>query len=106
MSCRSVSVFLFLNLIFFSMATSNPLVTNNPKCPDLHICASILLPPFKPDGHCCSLIAGLIDLEASLCLCAILKLGLGDIIKIPLDILLNLQLNNCGRHKPPSYTCK
>ncbi|KAK7412747.1 hypothetical protein VNO78_04341 [Psophocarpus tetragonolobus] len=107
MGSKSVAFLLFLDLLFFSMATSNPLVPNfQPKCPDLRICANILLPPFIPDSNCCPLIEGLIDLQASVCLCSVLKLNIGGIITISLDILLNLQLNNCGRHKPPTYTCQ
>ncbi|KAG5132528.1 hypothetical protein JHK82_023716 [Glycine max] len=116
MASKSVSavalILVSLNLLFFSMVSSNPLMTpslvssiiSNKKCPELHVCATILPPHHKPDKGCCPLIAGLIDLEAAVCLCAVLKLDLGGIISIPLDIFVNLLLNMCGR-KSTTYTC-
>ena len=104
MGSKSVAFFLSLNLLFFSMVSSNTLTTATPpNCPGLHVCAGILVPPFKPDPNCCPLIAGLIDLEAAVCLCAALKLDLG-ILKVNLDLLVNLLLNTCGR-QPTTYTC-
>ncbi|KAG2395597.1 hypothetical protein LR48_Vigan09g192800 [Vigna angularis] len=106
MGSNTVAFLLSLNLLFFTMVNCNTLTaaTAPPaKCPELHLCASILVPPFKADPNCCPLLGGLIDLEAVVCLCATLKLDLG-IIKVNLDILLNLLLNTCGR-QASTYTC-
>ena len=57
-------------------------------------------PPVTP---CCSLIEGLVDLDAAICLCAVLKANvLGIKLLVPID--LTLLLNNCGR-KNPGYNC-
>ncbi|RDX78486.1 hypothetical protein CR513_41230, partial [Mucuna pruriens] len=107
----TISLVLTLNLLFFSMVSSNPLVPANwspvksSKCPEnLHICAKILPPPHQGAGGCCPLIQGLVDLDAAVCLCAILKVDVGGIIHIRLDLLVNIILNLCGR-KQTSITC-
>ncbi|WMV43674.1 hypothetical protein MTR67_037059 [Solanum verrucosum] len=54
--------------------------------------------------ECCSLIEGLVDLEASVCLCTALKANLlGINLNIPLS--LNLLLNNCGKYAPKNFQC-
>ncbi|KAK7265909.1 hypothetical protein RJT34_33534 [Clitoria ternatea] len=58
-------------------------------------------PPVTP---CCSLVAGLVDLDAGVCLCTALKLSILG-IKIDLPISLSLLLNDCGRHAPRGYQC-
>ncbi|WVY94820.1 hypothetical protein V8G54_033908 [Vigna mungo] len=108
MGSKSIVFLLSLNLLLFSALSCNtPKCPSSPpppaKCPELHLCANVLVPPYKPDPNCCPLLGGLIDLEAVVCLCAVLKLDLG-IIKVNLDILLNLLLNTCGR-KATTYTC-
>ncbi|KOM53268.1 hypothetical protein LR48_Vigan09g192700 [Vigna angularis] len=83
MGSKSVAFLLSLNLLLFSALSCNtPKCVSSPppvKCPKLHICANILVPPYKPDPNCCPLLGGLIDLEAVVCLCAVLKLDLGII---------------------------
>ncbi|QCD77258.1 Hydrophobic seed protein [Vigna unguiculata] len=108
MSSKSVAFLLSLNLLLFSaLSCDNPpkCVSSPPpvKCPELHVCASILHAPFKPDPKCCPLLGGLIDLDAVVCLCAVLKLDLG-IIKVNLDLLINILLNTCGR-QPTTFIC-
>ncbi|CAJ1962718.1 unnamed protein product [Sphenostylis stenocarpa] len=107
-SVAPVALLLSLNLLFFSMVSCTTLTPANhapTKCPPLHVCAGILLPPFKPDRKCCPLIGGLVDLEAAVCLCAVLKLNIGGIVDVDLDLLVNILLNTCGRKKT-TYTCK
>ncbi|WVY94817.1 hypothetical protein V8G54_033905 [Vigna mungo] len=107
-SIAPVALMFSLNLLFFSMVSCNTQIvhhTKQIKCPQLQVCANILLPPSKPDRNCCSLIDGLSDLDAAVCLCSVLKLNLGGIVSINLDILINLLLNTCGRKKT-TYTCK
>ncbi|KAK8671400.1 hypothetical protein V6N13_037996 [Hibiscus sabdariffa] len=57
--------------------------------------------PTKP---CCSLIEGLLDLEAAVCLCSAVRANVLG-ININLPISLSLLLNNCGRRVPTEYIC-
>ncbi|MED6183398.1 hypothetical protein PIB30_037489 [Stylosanthes scabra] len=84
-------------------------VVENDKCPinvlKLAVCARVLLlgpsdPPYEP---CCSLISGLVDLEAGLCLCTAIKAKILGIISIDLPVAFSLVLNNCRRKH--SYNC-
>ncbi|CAI9290438.1 unnamed protein product [Lactuca saligna] len=95
----------------------NPSTNTNPPwatCPrdalKLGVCANLLrglisvevgLPPLKP---CCSLFQGLIDLEAALCLCTVIKANvLGINLDVPLS--LSLLLNACGNKVPSGFKC-
>ncbi|MFQ6627135.1 hypothetical protein Gotur_005249 [Gossypium turneri] len=123
----SLTLFLVLNILFFSLVSArgscpspspkpNPKPTPSPspcaegKCPidalKLGVCANILglanvtigTPPVQP---CCSLLQGLTDLEAAVCLCTAIKANiLGINLNVPVS--LNLLLNICSR-KVPSY---
>lgn len=107
-SVAPVALMLSLNLLLFSMVSCNAQIAhhNKPiKCPAVQVCANILQPPYQPDRNCCPLISGLVDLDAAVCLCAVLKLNVGGIITVNLDLLVNLLLNACGR-KQTTYTCK
>ncbi|XP_011076346.1 14 kDa proline-rich protein DC2.15-like [Sesamum indicum] len=76
----------------------------------LGVCANLLgraagvvvgNPPTTP---CCSLLAGLVDLEAAVCLCTAIKANvLGINLNIPVS--LSLLLNACGRTPPTGFTC-
>ncbi|RDX78488.1 putative lipid-binding protein AIR1B, partial [Mucuna pruriens] len=102
-SVPSVALLLSLNLLFFSMVSSNTLAPDHvspsrpSKCPNLHICAKVLVPPYPASG-CCPLIQGLVDVDAAVCLCAALKADIGGIIQLPLNIAVNIILSLCG-HK-------
>ncbi|XP_037482343.1 pEARLI1-like lipid transfer protein 1 [Triticum dicoccoides] len=86
---------------------------NSTQCPldalKLGVCANVLgllnltlgSPPVQP---CCSLIQGLADLEAALCLCTTLNLNLLG-INLTLPIALSLVLNNCGKNVPSGFQC-
>ncbi|KAI5013667.1 hypothetical protein ZWY2020_037687 [Hordeum vulgare] len=87
---------------------------NSTQCPldalKLGVCANVLggllnltlgSPPVQP---CCTLIQGLADLEAALCLCTTLNLNLLG-INLRLPIALSLVLNNCGRNVPSGFQC-
>ncbi|KAK4593017.1 hypothetical protein RGQ29_017240 [Quercus rubra] len=91
------------------------LPTNKPAtCPKdtlkLGVCANLLndlvhlvvgTPPKTP---CCSLIQGLVDLEAAVCLCTAIKANvLGINLNVPLS--LSLLLNYCGKNVPKSFQC-
>ncbi|CAL1375712.1 unnamed protein product [Linum trigynum] len=84
------------------------------KCPidalKLGVCADVLgsllnitlgNPPVKP---CCSLIGGLVDLEAALCLCTAIKANiLGINLNVPVS--LSLLLNVCNKKVPSGFQC-
>ncbi|XVE68394.1 hypothetical protein DITRI_Ditri09bG0064700 [Diplodiscus trichospermus] len=57
-----------------------------------------------PTQPCCSLIQGLVDLEAAVCLCTAIRANvLGINLNLPID--LSLLLNNCGRTPSAQYMC-
>ncbi|KAF5755295.1 putative bifunctional inhibitor/plant lipid transfer protein/seed storage helical [Helianthus annuus] len=112
-----LALFLALNLLFFALASST---TTKPKPPSagtcprdalkLGVCANVLGkllnlvvgdPPVKP---CCSLLEGLVDLEAAVCLCTAIKANvLGINLNVPLS--LNLLLNVCSKKVPKDFIC-
>ncbi|XP_008786990.1 14 kDa proline-rich protein DC2.15-like [Phoenix dactylifera] len=119
----SAALFLALNLLFFALVsgcgvcpgpTPKPPSRSKGKCPidtlKLGVCANVLnglinlnlgKPPKKP---CCSLIKGLADLEAAVCLCTALKANiLGIKLNIPVD--LSLLINYCGKKVPTGFQC-
>ncbi|CAI9755357.1 unnamed protein product [Fraxinus pennsylvanica] len=105
----SVVLFVSLNLLFFAFVNAH-----NKTCPKdtlkLGVCANLLnwligirigTPPKEP---CCSLIQGLVDAEAAVCLCTAIKANiLGIVLNIPVS--LRLLLNNCGKKVPPGFQC-
>ena len=58
-------------------------------------------PPRQP---CCSLIQGLADLEAAVCLCTALR---ANVLGINLNVLIDLTLliNYCGGIVPSGFQC-
>ncbi|XP_039047552.1 putative lipid-binding protein AIR1 [Hibiscus syriacus] len=101
------ALFLSLNLLFFALVSSQTSGTCNPL--NLGVCLDVLglvnvelgNVPVKP---CCSLIQGLADLEAAVCLCTALRARVLG-ININLPISLSLVLNSCGRSVPTEYIC-
>jgi len=83
------------------------------QCPinalKLGVCADVLglvqaqvgAPPALP---CCSLLKGLVDLEAAVCLCTAVKANVLG-IKLNLPINLSLILNYCGKNVPSGFQC-
>ncbi|CAA7394142.1 unnamed protein product [Spirodela intermedia] len=56
----------------------------------------------SPSEPCCSLVSGLVDLEAAVCLCTAIKANiLGINLNIPVD--LSLLLNFCGYSVTPGF---
>ncbi|KAB2001874.1 hypothetical protein ES319_D11G026000v1 [Gossypium barbadense] len=126
----SMALFLALNILFFSLVSAcgscysptpkpkpNPNPTPTPssqgKCPrdalKLGVCANVLglvnatagSPPVMP---CCSLLNGLVDLEAAVCLCTAIKANiLGINLNIPVS--LSLLLNVCSKNVPSNFQC-
>ncbi|CAI0432547.1 unnamed protein product [Linum tenue] len=127
-----MALFLALNLLFFSMAsacgggcpnpkptpttppTPKPTTPPSGKCPidalKLGVCADVLAnllnlklgsPPVQP---CCSLINGLVDVEAAVCLCTAIKANiLGINLNVPVS--LSLLLNACNQKLPSGFQC-
>jgi len=57
-----------------------------------------------PKTPCCSLIEGLVDLEAAICLCTAIKANvLGINLNVPVS--LSLLLNYCGKNLPTDFQC-
>jgi hypothetical protein len=53
---------------------------------------------------CCSILGGLADLEAAVCLCTAIK---ANVLGISLDIPVKLSLlvNYCGKNLPSGFIC-
>ncbi|XP_047342672.1 14 kDa proline-rich protein DC2.15-like [Impatiens glandulifera] len=122
---KTLSLFLLVNILFFTFSNAcytcppEPKPTPSPspikaKCPTdtlkLGVCADVLnglinvkvgAPPVTP---CCSLIEGLVDLEAAVCLCTAIKANiLGINLNIPIS--LSLLLNVCSKNVPEGFQC-
>ncbi|XP_057977154.1 14 kDa proline-rich protein DC2.15-like [Malania oleifera] len=128
-----LALLLCLNLLFFTLVSSTycppppaskcceprPKPTpkppkHKPSCPrdalKLGVCANLLNdllhlvignPPKTP---CCSLIQGLADVEAAVCLCTAIKANiLGINLNVPVS--LSLLLNYCGNKVPHGFQC-
>ncbi|KAJ8511131.1 hypothetical protein OPV22_001565 [Ensete ventricosum] len=128
----SIALFLALNVLFFILTSAcgycptptpkpkpkpKPKPTPSPapsgKCPvdtlKFAACSDVLKtisveigkPPKKP---CCSLVEGLADDEAALCLCTALKANvLGVNLNVPIS--LSLLVNYCGKKVPDGFQC-
>ncbi|PON92987.1 HMW glutenin [Trema orientale] len=114
-----------MNLVLFSLASgcnncpqTRPLIPNpnsymKMSCPrdalKLGVCAKVLHGAVgavvgSPDTPCCSLLDGLVDLEAAVCLCTAIKANiLGININIPIS--LSLLINTCGKDLPSDFQC-
>lgn len=125
MESKALALFLLFNFLFFTYVSAtcptpatptpaSPKPSKKPaKCPKnalkLSACADVLgllklgVGGFSSD-KCCSLLGGLVDLEAALCLCTAIKANvLGININVPVD--LSLLLNTCGKNLPTGYKC-
>ncbi|CAH8386270.1 unnamed protein product [Eruca vesicaria subsp. sativa] len=59
-----------------------------------------------PSKECCSLVKGLADFEAAVCLCTTLKTTLlGVVAPVKLPVALSLLLNSCGKTLPQGFVC-
>ncbi|KAK4493504.1 hypothetical protein RD792_005681 [Penstemon davidsonii] len=127
-SLKSPSAVLFLlgNLLFLVLVSGcktppipipdpNPIPTpSKGSCPrdalKLRVCAGLLngnigtIIGNPPKTSCCSVLGGLLDLEAAICLCTALKANiLGININIP--IALSLLINTCEKTLPKDFIC-
>ncbi|KAL1213571.1 putative lipid-binding protein [Cardamine amara subsp. amara] len=58
-----------------------------------------------PSKECCSLVKGLVDLEAAVCLCTALKTSLLGVTHVKIPVALTLLLNSCGKNVPQGFVC-
>ncbi|KAK9052312.1 hypothetical protein SSX86_028941 [Deinandra increscens subsp. villosa] len=95
-------------------APSTPLSPPKNTCPidtlKLGACANVLngllnlVIGSTPKTECCSLIGGLADLDAAVCLCTAIKANvLGINLNVPVS--LSLLLNYCDKKVPSGFQC-
>ncbi|PPD87695.1 hypothetical protein GOBAR_DD15334 [Gossypium barbadense] len=105
----SMALFLALNILFFSLVSATcrscSSSGSNPTPTPLHlhevVNVTVGSPPVMP---CCSLLNGLVDLEAAACLCTAIRANvLGLNLNIPVS--LSLLLNVCSRNVPTGFQC-
>ena len=132
-STASLALFIAVfNLLLFSLVNAcdscpAPSLQHNPSpnpkpssnsiatCPrdalKLGVCANVLRsllnvelgdPPVKP---CCSLLFGLVDLEAAVWLCTAIKANVLGINIVNIPVALSLLLNVCGDKVPKGFQC-
>ena len=128
MASKAFVLFLAVNLVLQGVAsayspygatssTSTQSQTTTPGSPGkcsldllkLGVCADVLglikaqvgTPPALP---CCSLLQGLVDLEAAVCLCTAVEANVLG-IQLNLPINLSLILNYCGKNVPSGFQC-
>ncbi|VAI25614.1 cortical cell-delineating protein-like [Triticum dicoccoides] len=94
--------------------TPPPPSTTNGSCPidtlKLGVCAKVLnllkLGLGVPHSEtCCPLLAGLADLDATVCLCTAIRAKVHGVINLNVPIDLVLLLNQCHKTCPPGFTC-
>ncbi|KAG0512328.1 hypothetical protein BDA96_10G003800 [Sorghum bicolor] len=112
-----VLIILFVSSVGVAPAAAcggHPCPIPDGKCPvnavKLGVCADVLDglihavvggPPKEP---CCSLISGLVDLDAAVCVCLAIN---ANVLGINLDVAVDLSLlvNYCGRRVPAGFKC-
>ncbi|CAN6198183.1 unnamed protein product [Urochloa humidicola] len=93
----------------------HPCPSPSAKCPvntvKLGLCADVLdglihstvgKPPKEP---CCSLISGLADLEAAVCVCLAINANVLGVVNLDVAVDLSLLVNYCGRTVPAGFQC-
>nr|GEW42917.1 hypothetical protein [Tanacetum cinerariifolium] len=123
-SSKATTLFILLNVILFTCVLSNkvpcppektPSVPKtSAKCPKdtlkFGVCGDWLglvheVIGAQPDSECCSLVKGLADLEAALCLCTAIKANVLGVLKVEVPIALSLLVNSCGKKVPEGFKC-
>ncbi|XP_052210284.1 14 kDa proline-rich protein DC2.15-like [Diospyros lotus] len=118
-SLASTALLLSLNLLFFTLVSSQrapPPTTPTPSpaggCPQLRVCVKLLddlatvLIGGPTNNQCCSLFPGAeLDLQASVCLCAAIRVHALEVLHISVDAALGKILNYCGKTTPPGFRC-
>lgn len=129
MGCRgskAVALFILLIITLSSLASSHeapcpptspsplPVPKKQAKCPidtlKFGVCGSWLglvteVVGTKPSKECCTLIKGLADLEAALCLCTAIKANVLGVVKLKVPVAVSLLVNTCGGKVPEGFVC-
>lgn len=118
---KSIAILMLLNVILFSCtwvsSHSVPCPPAAPKgkakCPrdtlKFGVCGDWLglvheVVGTPPSNKCCTLLKGLADLEAALCLCTAIKANVLGVLNLNIPIALSLVINSCGK-KVPMVIC-
>ncbi|KAJ9171241.1 hypothetical protein P3X46_014632 [Hevea brasiliensis] len=59
----------------------------------------------KPSKECCTIIKGVADLEAALCLCTAIKTNVLGGVKLQAPVAISLLLSACGKQVPEGFKC-
>lgn len=124
---KAITLFILFNLMLSIFVSSNkvpcpPKGTPSPastpktqgKCPKdtlkFGVCGSWLglvteVIGTKPSKECCTVIKGLADLEAALCLCTAIKANVLGVVKVNVPIAISLLVNACGKKVPEGFVC-
>ncbi|ESQ37667.1 hypothetical protein EUTSA_v10029074mg [Eutrema salsugineum] len=117
---RLVVVLLLLNITLGSLCQAAkecppaPTKQASMKCPrdtvKFGVCGSWLGLVYEvigtpPSQECCSLVKGLADFEAAVCLCTALKTSLVGVAPVKIPVALTLLLNSCGKTLPQGFVC-
>ncbi|KAE9617834.1 putative bifunctional inhibitor/plant lipid transfer protein/seed storage helical [Lupinus albus] len=114
--------FLFFNCVAInnlpcppkSTASSPSIPKSQAKCPKdrlkFGVCGSWLglvteVIGTKPSEKCCTLVKGLADLEAALCLCTAIKSNVLGIVNLKVHVAVSLIVNACGKKVPNGFFC-
>ncbi|KFK43475.1 hypothetical protein AALP_AA1G129800 [Arabis alpina] len=121
----SAALFLSLNLMFFAYVSgcntclpNEPILNPNPSDPSKHscpkeatklgVCTKILeggvVIGNALETPCCSVLQGLVDLEAAVCICTAIKANILG-INIAIPISLSFLMNTCGKKLPSDFIC-
>lgn len=119
-SSRVVPLLILINFILCTSVSSQkvpypPKAPSTPKkCPKdtlkFGVCGSWLglvteVIGTKPSSECCTLVKGLADLEAALCLCTAIKANVLGVIKLEVPVALTLLVNGCNKKVPEGFVC-
>lgn len=121
---KAAAIFVLLNVIFFTCVSSHnvpacppkapPAAKKPAKCPKdtlkFGVCGSWLGLVHEalgtpPSEECCTLIKGLADLEAALCLCTAIKANVLGVVKLKVPVAVSLLLSACGKKVPEGFKC-
>ncbi|CAJ1782980.1 unnamed protein product [Sphenostylis stenocarpa] len=121
---KLVCTFILLNFCFFSSIASDnlpcppksatPPSSAPQKCPvdtlKFGVCGSWLglvreSIGTKPSEKCCTVVKGLADLEAALCLCTAIKANVLGPVKLKVPVAVSLLINACGKKVPSGFVC-
>ncbi|KAH7519611.1 putative lipid-binding protein At4g00165 [Ziziphus jujuba] len=124
---NALALFVVFNLLLFTCVSSHNLpcppksVPSPPSVPKKHakcpkdtlkfgVCGSWLglvteVIGAKPSKECCSLLKGLADLEAAVCLCTAINANVLGLVKLQVPVALSLLVNGCGKKIPEGFVC-